>query len=70
METARTSDDLKYKRCVENWFDLTVTFGKDESQMPVFGSLETPRFKSLKYERKNVKRMSLLQLLFDENIKL
>ena len=28
IETAMTSDDLKYDRCVENWFDLTVIFGK------------------------------------------
>ena len=28
VETARTADDLKYERCVENWFDLTIIFGK------------------------------------------
>lgn len=27
-ETAMTSNDLKYERCVENWFDLTIIFGK------------------------------------------
>jgi len=27
IETAMTSDDLKYERCVENWFDHTVIFG-------------------------------------------
>ena len=31
VETARTSDDLKYERCIENWFDLTITFGKREA---------------------------------------
>ena len=28
VEIALTSDDLKYGRCVENWFDLTLIFGK------------------------------------------
>ena len=28
VETARTSGDLKYERCVENWFNLTLIFGK------------------------------------------
>lgn len=28
IETAVTADDLKYERCVENWFDLTIIFGK------------------------------------------
>ena len=28
IEEARTSDDLKFTRCVENWFDFTVIFGK------------------------------------------
>ncbi|XP_020613473.1 probable G-protein coupled receptor CG31760 [Orbicella faveolata] len=27
IETAVTADDLKYERCVENWFDLTIIFG-------------------------------------------
>ena len=30
-ETAMTSNDLKYERCVENWFDLTVIFGKSQN---------------------------------------
>lgn len=29
-ETAMTSNDLKYERCVENWFDLTIIFGKSQ----------------------------------------
>ena len=28
VETARTSGDLKYERCIENWFDHTLIFGK------------------------------------------
>ena len=28
VETARTSNDLKYERCIENWFDHTLIFGK------------------------------------------
>ena len=30
-ETAMTSNDLKYERCVENWFDLTIIFGKSQN---------------------------------------
>lgn len=29
IEVARTSDDLKFTRCVENWFDFTVIFAGD-----------------------------------------
>ncbi|CAH3041041.1 unnamed protein product [Pocillopora meandrina] len=29
IEEARTSDDLKFTRCVENWFDFTVIFAGD-----------------------------------------
>ena len=32
VETVMTSDDLKYERCVENWFDLTVIFGKGQKK--------------------------------------
>ena len=31
IETAMTADDLKYERCVENWFDLTIIFGKRQN---------------------------------------
>ena len=27
IEVARTSHDLKFTRCVENWFDITFIFG-------------------------------------------
>lgn len=33
IETAMTSADLKYERCVENWFDLTVIFGKSQKML-------------------------------------
>ena len=36
IETAMTSDDLKYERCVENWFDLTIIFGKSQKNMSTF----------------------------------
>ena len=36
IETAMTSDGLKYERCVENWFDHTVIFGKSPKNVSAF----------------------------------
>ena len=36
IETAMTSDYLKYERCVENWFDHTVIFGKRQKDVLAF----------------------------------